>query len=331
MPFIAEVKDKIFSVSHADFESLALEIFQYQAKTNPVYAKYIALLGIKPAEIKKVEQIPFLPIQLFKSHKVVTGNLPENYTVFESSTTTGTIPSKHYVADIELYYQACLRTFEMFFGDLKDYHFLALLPNYLERGSSSLVQMVKYFMEKSGSAESGFHIYDHEKMLQQIQKLQKKNDRKIFIIGVSFALLDFAEKFPVNLSDCIMMETGGMKGRRKELIRSELHDILTKAFSAKHIYSEYGMTELLSQAYAKESGIFETPNWMKILVRDATDPFFYVENGQSGGINIIDLANINSCCFLQTQDIGIKHADERFEILGRLDNADVRGCSLMYV
>lgn len=331
MPFIDEVKDKIFSVSHADFESLALEIFLYQAKNNPVYAEYISLLKINPANIKKVEQIPFLPIQLFKSRKIITGNLSQNYTIFESSTTTGAIPSKHYVADIEWYNESCLRIFNQFFGDIKDYHFLALLPNYLERGSSSLVQMVKFFMDKSGSEESGFHIYDHEKMLQQIQKLQKLADRKIFIIGVSFALLDFAEKYPVDLSDCIVMETGGMKGRRKELIRSELHDILTKAFYSKGIYSEYGMTELLSQAYAKEKGIFESPNWMKILIRDATDPFSFVENGQSGGVNIIDMANINSCCFIQTQDVGIKYTNERFEILGRLDNADIRGCSLMYV
>jgi phenylacetate-coenzyme A ligase PaaK-like adenylate-forming protein len=331
MRFISELKDRIFSVSHATFDDLALEIFQYQAKNNPVYAEYLQLLKIKPAAIEKVAQIPFLPIQLFKSHKIVTGNLPENYIVFESSTTTGTIPSKHYVADIELYNEACLQTFELFFGDVKDYVFLALLPNYLERGSSSLVQMVKYFMEKSGAEESGFYIYDQEKMLQQIKKLQAESAKKIFIIGVSFALLDFAENFPLDLSDCIIMETGGMKGRRKELIRSELHNILNKAFFTKHIYSEYGMTELLSQAYAKENGIFEPASWMKVLIRDATDPFTYVENGQSGGVNIVDLANLHSCSFIQTQDVGIKHAGERFEILGRLDNADIRGCSLMYV
>ncbi|RYD75241.1 MAG: acyl transferase, partial [Sphingobacteriales bacterium] len=319
MRSVSDFKDSIFSVTDSNFDALALEIFQHQAKFNTVYAEYLQLLKVKPAQIQKVAQIPFLPIQLFKSHKVITGNLPENYTVFESSTTTGSIPSKHFVADIDMYHEACLRIFAQFFGDIKNYHFLALLPNYLERGSSSLVQMVNFFVEKSGSAESGFHMYNHEKMLQQIQKLQKQNDRKIFIIGVSFALLDFADKFPVDLSDCIIMETGGMKGRRKELIRSELHEILTKAFSTKSIYGEYGMTELLSQAYAKENGIFESPNWMKILIRDATDPFTYIENGQSGGVNIIDLANLHSCSFLQTQDIGLKHNDERFEILGRLD------------
>ncbi len=329
MRSVTEFKNSIFSVSESNFNALALEIFQYQAKNNPIYAAYLQFLKVKPSAIQKVEQIPFLPIQLFKSHKIVTGILPENCTVFESSTTTGAIPGKHYVADLALYNLSSRLAFEKFFGNLSNYHFLALLPNYLERGASSLVQMVKYFMEESGSAESGFHMYVHEKMLQQIKKLQERNDRKIFIIGVSFALLDFAEEYNIDLSDCIVMETGGMKGRRKELIRNELHDILTKAFSAQRIYSEYGMTELLSQAYAKKDGIFESPPWMKILIRDATDPFSYVEEGQSGGVNIIDMANIHSCCFIQTQDVGVKHNDG-FGILGRLDNSDIRGCSLMY-
>jgi phenylacetate-coenzyme A ligase PaaK-like adenylate-forming protein len=325
---LTDVKDKIFSIGKDNFDDLALQIFQKQAKENIVYKNYLGYLGIKPERIKKVAQIPFLPIELFKNHKIITGaNEPQ--TIFESSGTTGTVPSRHFVIDVDIYNRSLMEGFAHFFGDPADYTFLALLPAYLERKASSLTYMMQFLMDISGKPDNGFYLYDHDKLVEKIERLTRQGE-KIFFIGVSFGLLDFAEQYQPDLSKAIVMETGGMKGRRKELIREELHEILKKAFRSQHIMSEYGMTELLSQAYAKEQGLFETPPWMRFLIRDANDPFALLEAGQTGGLNIIDLSNINSCSFVAAQDLARQNADGRFEILGRFDNSDIRGCSLMY-
>jgi len=328
MPLLTEVKDKIFSVTHNNFETLALEIFQYQAAQNPVYEQYLHFLGINPKEVKKVVQIPFLPIELFKSHRVISGS-GEPQTIFESSGTTGTIPSRHFVTDLSIYNESLLKGYTHFFGDPSQYTFLALLPSYLERQTSSLTYMMQYLMDINPNGDNGFYLYDHDLLASKMAQLISEG-RKIFFIGVSFALLDFADSYQPDLSNAIIMETGGMKGRRKELIRAELHQVLKSAFNAHHIMSEYGMTELLAQAYARQDGLFETPPWMKLMIRDPNDPFAWMPEGQTGGLNIIDLSNINSCSFVATQDIARQTTDGRFEIMGRFDNSDLRGCSLMY-
>jgi len=328
MSFVTAVKDKIFSVSNNNFEPLALEIFYYQSSQNPVYKDYLHFLNINPKDLQKVDQIPFLPIELFKNHKIITGNgNPE--VIFESSGTTGTIPSRHYVTDAAIYDQSLLHGFKHFFGDPEQYTFLALLPSYLERKTSSLTYMMQKLMNMSHNEDNGFYLYEHDILADKMERLIKQN-KKIFFIGVSFALLDFADKHHPDLSNAIIMETGGMKGRRKELIRDELHGILKSSFNTPHIMSEYGMTELLSQAYARHDGLFEAPPWMRLMIRDANDPFAWLPSGQTGGLNIIDLSNINSCSFVATQDLARQTADGRFEIMGRFDNSDLRGCSLMY-
>ncbi len=328
MPFITPLIDEIFSVNKDSFDSLTIEIFQYQAQNNPVYSQYLDYLRINTSEVKKVAQIPFLPIELFKNHRIITGNAgPEM--IFESSGTTGSIPSRHFITDLAVYRKSIEKGFRHFFGDPADYVFLALLPNYLERKNSSLVYMTQHLMELSGHNDNGFYLYEHEKLAQKIEFLSG-DKRKVFFIGVSFALLDFAEQFKPDLSNAVIMETGGMKGKRKELTRPELHDELKMAFHSDHIMSEYGMAELLSQAYSLKKGIFETPAWMRFMVRDTNDPFCFLENGQTGGLNIIDLANINSCSFIATQDLGKILNDGNTEIMGRFDNSDIRGCSLMY-
>jgi len=328
MSFITEVKDKIFSVDKYSFDELALVIFRYQAENNPVYQQFIKYLHIKPSEVQKVSQIPFLPISLFKDHKIITGSAEEQK-VFESSGTTGSIPSRHYVTDLEMYDRSLLEGFRLFFGEPDDYVFLALLPSYLEREQSSLTYMMQKLMDISGNEGNGFYLYDHDRLASKLSEALGSG-KKIFFIGVSFALLDFAEAYHPDLSKCTVVETGGMKGRHKEMIREELHAHLRTAFGVEHILSEYGMTELLSQAYAKENGLFETPPWMRLYIRDTYDPFSYLAPGNSGGINVIDLANINSCSFIATQDLGKQWADGKTEILGRFDHSDIRGCSLMY-
>jgi hypothetical protein len=322
------MEDTIFSVTQDNFNSTALEVFRFQFAHNPVYRTYVQHLNINPETIQKVEDIPFLPVEVFKNHAVIT-RAAEPEIVFKSSATTGLVPSRHLVKNKAVYECSVLTAFRRFYGDPAQYTFLALLPHYLERGNSSLVYMVNYLMQQNPDNPHGFYLHNHAELRDTIKK-QTKEGRKIFLIGVAYALADLAEQFPVSLEGQIVMETGGMKGRKKELLRQQLHVILRSSFHVDHIHSEYGMTELLSQAYARQDGRFECPPWMRVLLREVNDPFAPVETGQSGLINIIDLANINSCSFLATQDLGRQFEDGRFEVLGRADNSDVRGCSLLY-
>jgi phenylacetate-coenzyme A ligase PaaK-like adenylate-forming protein len=316
---------KIYNFS--DFEKLSLEIFQLQAKNNMVYSDFLNHLGIDINTVHSIQQIPFLPIQFFKSHKVISskGKVQQ---LFLSSGTTGNMPSKHFVKDINIYKKSFKKGFEHFYGAITDYTVLALLPSYLEREDSSLVFMVNDLIKKSGKTKSGFYLNNLDELQETLLELDKNNE-KILLIGVSFALLDFTEKFNIKLKNTIIMETGGMKGRRKELIREGLHQLLCEGFGVQTIHSEYGMTELMSQAYSKGKGIFECPPWMKIIIRDPEDALTVLPQGKSGGINVIDLANINSCSFIATQDLGKSHAEGTFEVLGRFDDSDIRGCNLM--
>jgi hypothetical protein len=361
------LKQKVLQITPEAFDDLALEIFRYQAENNLMYKKYLQHLDIQIDGVIKIEQIPFLPIEFFKTQNVVSGNNSTKIT-FESSGTTGQITSKHNVQDPDFYLQIAEQIFEKFYGKLADFQILALLPSYLERTNSSLVYMVEHFIKKSGSAHSGFFLNDYEGLAkalkgewrQETGGIGKRSgtppESKILLIGVTFGLLDFAESkkdlsFLQNIDNLIVMETGGMKGRRKELLREEVHEILTKAFYVKNIHSEYGMTELLSQGYSFGEGIFELPVSMKIMLRDVNDPFCYITNARSGGINIIDLANVDSCSFIETKDLGAwvqspessvqitgTHSQTtaratagfpKFRILGRFDNSDIRGCNLM--
>ena len=323
------LKTKIFEIENAhDFENLSISIFKYQAKYNVVYKKYLQYLNIDICQIKKIKDIPFLPIDFFKTHKIITENQIIQ-TIFLSSGTTLNKRSSHFIVDENIYQKSFLTCFKNFYGNPEEFCFLALLPSYLENGDSSLVYMLNILIQKSKNKESGFYLNNLDELVKNLKKIQKSG-KKIFLIGVSFALLDLAEKYDLDLSNIIIMETGGMKGKRKELIRSDLHDFLKKKFHVEKIHSEYGMTELLSQAYSKENGIFKTPNWMKILIRDIYDPFSYLENGKTGGINIIDLANIYTCSFIETKDLGRLNLQGNFEILGRFDNSDIRGCNLLF-
>lgn len=310
-----------------DFESVALESFRFQAEKNAVYHNYLKLLNINPLKIDSISKIPFLPISFFKTKKVVTGKIDSSAIVFSSSRTTGTEPSLHYVSDISLYEKAFTQAFNHFYTSTDQWCILALLPSYLEREGSSLVYMCQHLVDKTGKKNSGFYLNDFKKLADTIT-VNEQRGVKTLLIGVSFALLDFAHAYPMPLKNTVIMETGGMKGRRKEMIRQELHAILKEAFLLNVIHSEYGMTELLSQAYSSGNGIFHCPPWMKVFVRDSNDPLSESIPGQ-GGINIIDLANINSCCFISTQDIGRVYDDGTFEILGRFENAEVRGCNLL--
>jgi len=321
----------IFSLAEQGFEALSLEIFRHQYLANPVYKSYVDALAVNPANIRKIEQIPFLPIRFFKSHTVISGDF-EPEAVFESSGTTTTVNSRHYVNDASLYKESFTRGFELFYGAAKEFCIIGLLPSYLERNSSSLVYMVNELIIQSNHPQSGFYLNEHEKLVAMLQQLESQRQPTL-LIGVTFALLDLAEKFSMPLQYTTVMETGGMKGRRKEMIRAEVHDVLKRAFHVPGIHSEYGMTELLSQAYSKGSGVFKSPPWMKILVRDEEDPL-YVRSSPAnkhitGAINIIDLANIYSCSFIATDDAGRLYPDGSFEVLGRLDNSDLRGCSLL--
>ena len=320
--------NNIFSIKNEiEFNKKALEVFKHQFKNNKVYRSFCDLLYIHPSDITKIEDIPFLPIQFFKQRKVVS-SLDEVDEIFTSSGTTGSITSKHYVTDINLYKQSYLNGFHHFYGDIEDYTVLALLPNYLERKGSSLVYMVDDLIRKSKQEESGFYLNNLEDLAKKLTQLNHQH-KKVLLIGVSFALLDLIEKHQFRLTNTIIMETGGMKGRRKELIRNELHQLLSAGFGVEKIHSEYGMTELLSQSYSKGNGIFETPPWMKILTRDTEDALTIQPTGNTGGINVIDLANYNSCSFIATQDLGKTHHNNTFEIIGRFDNSDIRGCNLM--
>ena len=320
--------DKIFNIStDNEFKDLALEIFKYQFENNAVYRSFCDLLFKHPADIKKIEAIPFLPIQFFKSHEVLSSRNPIQKT-FTSSGTTSSATSKHYVTDLNIYENSFRKGFSYFYGNIEDYVVLALLPSYLERDGSSLIYMANDFIHKSKHPESGFYLDNISELASTIKILEARK-QNVLLIGVSFALLDLVQSFNFNLKHTIIMETGGMKGRRKEMIRNELHAILKQGFGIEKIHSEYGMTELLSQAYSKGQGIFECPPWMRVLTRDTEDALCIQKNGKSGGINIIDLANINSCSFIATQDLGKVYNDNSFEIIGRFDNSDIRGCNLM--
>ena len=319
---------KIFSVSNPlDFEGLALEVFQYQYLNNPVYKTYCNHLGKSPSNVLQIQQLPFLPIEFFKSRKI-TSTQKEAAVIFESSGTTQSTRSKHYVPDLNLYRESFLKSFSLFYGPVEEYCILALLPSYLEREGSSLVFMVDELISISEHPESGFYLNNLEALQKKLVRL-KKNQTKTLLIGVSFALLDLAEQFPMQLENTIIMETGGMKGRRKELIREELHQILKDAFGVSKIHSEYGMTELLSQAYSQGKGLFKSPPWMKVITRDTEDPLSVQAHGKTGGINIVDLANLYSCSFIATQDLGKTYLDGSFEVLGRFDHSDIRGCNLL--
>jgi hypothetical protein len=325
---VKEFVNNIFSVTPEKFSQQALQIFLEQYKSNTVYRNWVDALHIQPGSVHTIEQIPYLPVSFFKTHKVVTGNFKPQV-IFESSGTTQTINSQHLVRDIEVYKQSFIKGFEHFYGNVDDWCIIGLLPSYLERSGSSLVMMVDELIKLSPHEESGFYLYDLEKLGDTLHQLESRQ-QKTLLIGVTFALLDFAERFGMKLRHTEIMETGGMKGRRKEMIRQEVHEILTQRLGVEKIQSEYGMTELLSQAYSLGEGIFKTVPWMKVLIRDEDDPLTIKQKGR-GLINVIDLANVYSCSFIATEDVGTLYEDGSFEVLGRFDNSDIRGCSLMVV
>ncbi|MCK0134283.1 acyl transferase [Arenibacter sp. S6351L] len=320
--------ENIFTIStDEEFNAMALKTFQVQFHENLVYQEFCRHLGKNVSSVKTIEDIPFLPIEFFKSKKVICGSFVPQIT-FTSSGTTGSEVSKHYVKNLKLYEQSYLSAFRQFYGDIEDYCVLALLPSYLEREGSSLIYMANDLINKSGHSESGFYLDDLDRLQKTLVELDS-HDTKILLLGVSFALLDMTERFQLKLKNTVVMETGGMKGRKKELIREELHQLLKKGFGVTSIHSEYGMTELLSQAYSQGNGRFFSPKWMKVLTRETEDPLTLQKEGKTGGVNIIDLANIHSCSFIATQDLGKVHTDGSFEILGRFDHSDIRGCNLM--
>jgi len=322
------LEDIFHPFSDLDFEKHALALFQHQYEQNKVYHAFCNLLQIDPIRITSIEKIPFLPISFFKTHQVKTGNF-ESEIEFHSSGTTGNEISKHFIKDVSFYERAFLHSFEYFYGNPADYCFLALLPNYLEQEHSSLIYMMNRLISGSKYAESGFYLYNFEDLYKKIITLQEKKIKTI-LFGVSFALLDFAAQFTFSAPNLIVFETGGMKGRRPEMVKEELHRILCNALNVKNIHSEYGMCELLSQAYSSGENMFATPPWMKLLLRDEKDPLFCSQFLTNGVINIIDFANLHSCAFIATDDLGKRSQNETIEILGRLDAAQVRGCNLMY-
>jgi len=319
---------EIFSIqTELAFNDIALKIFKLQAKDCQVYNDYLRFLNVQPEQIKDVSDIPFLPIEFFKSHQVTSSNSVAEQ-IFSSSGTTGSQTSKHYVSLVSVYEESFRTCFELFYGDTKNVAILALLPSYLERTGSSLIYMVDDLIKSSQCPQSGYFLYNHSELFENLVALQAKKIPTI-LFGVTYALLDFIEQYQIKFPELIILETGGMKGKRKEIIRQELHEVLCAGFGVPSIHAEYGMTELLSQAYSKGNGLFACPPWMKILIRDINDPFSYQNTGVSGGINIIDLANINSCSFIATQDLGRMQTNGQFEVLGRFDQSDVRGCNLM--
>lgn len=320
----------IFTISNQkQFEKIALKVFRFQHENNLVYREFCDFLKVDVQKVKSLQQIPFLPIQFFKSHTVVSNTHPVQ-TTFTSSGTTGMITSKHLVTDVTLYEESYRKGFAEFYGNIENYVILALLPSYLEREGSSLIYMVEDLIQLSNHPESGFYLHNHEDLIKKLIELDQSG-QNIILIGVTYALLDLIDKQKFELQNTIIMETGGMKGKRKEMIREELHKQLCDGFGVSSIHSEYGMTELLSQAYSLGEGIFECPSWMQILIRDTEDALTYIPQGKTGGINVIDLANINSCSFIATQDLGKKYPNNSFEVLGRFDNSDIRGCNLMIV
>ena len=322
----------IFEITGKDFISLALRVFNYQYKYNELYRQFCDLVHIIPESVTDLTKIPFLPVSIFKTAEVKTGSFsPE--VVFESSGTTATKNSKHFVRHLSIYHKSYLSAFRMFYGDPKEYCILALLPSYHEREHSSLIYMVNGLMDYSGHPLNGFYLDDHERLAQTLRDLENKG-QKTLLIGVTYALVDFAANNHIPLKHTIVLETGGMKGRKKEMLRTEVHQILKKAFDLQNIHSEYGMTELLSQAYSQGNGLLHCPPWMRICIREEDDPLSVhvdVNSITTGVVNVIDLANINSCSFIATDDLGKLYPDKGFEILGRVDNSDIRGCSLLTV
>lgn len=320
--------DTIFNIeTRTEFDAASLEVFKFQFENNRVYRSFCDLLYVHPSDVNCIQEIPFLPIQFFKSHEILSSKQPVEI-LFTSSGTTGDLTSKHLVTDVKVYEESFRRAFNHFYGAVDDYIILALLPSYLEREGSSLIYMVEDLIKQSQHAESGFYLHNLSELKEILIKLEAEG-KKVLLIGVSFALLDLIESYQFQLENTIIMETGGMKGKRKELVREELHYILKQGFGVKTIHSEYGMTELLSQAYSKGDGIFECPKWMQVLTRDTEDALTILPNNKTGGINVIDLANFNSCSFIATQDLGKLLPDNRFEIIGRFDNSDIRGCNLL--
>jgi len=309
------------------FNNMALDVFRFQFENNCIYRLFCEGMNVDKTKVNSLENIPFLPIEFFKTHTVVS-NYSNIFQIFTSSGTTGMITSKHFVSDLRLYEQSLEKAFRLFYGDPKDFVFLALLPSYLEREGSSLVYMVDTLMKISNSQFNGYYLYNHSELVQKLEYLKNEN-KKVILIGVSFALLDLANHYSLQLPNTIIIETGGMKGRGKELIRNELHHIIKERLSPLRVDSEYGMTELLSQAYLQKNDSFATPPWMRILIRDIHDPSSYLGFNKNGGINVIDLANVNSCSFIQTQDMGKLYENQTFEVIGRFDNSDIRGCNLL--
>lgn len=332
---------------------MALAIFNYQITQNEVYRNYITALKVNAKDITALEQIPFMPIEFFKTHKVISSDKSQELRVKSQElrvrsqesrvknqelrvrsqepklfTSSGNIQSKHYVTDVSVYEKSYQKGFELFYGSIHEYCVLALLPSYLEREGSSLIYMAEDLIKKSKHPESGFYLNNYDELIITLNQLNLRKQKTI-LLGVTYALLDLIENQQFQLQYTIVMETGGMKGKREEMVREELHSVLCKGFGVDVIHSEYGMTELLSQAYSKGNGIFNCPPWMKVLIRDTNDPFSFLPHNKSGGINIIDLANINSCSFIATQDLGKIYSNGSFEVLGRFDNSDIRGCNLL--
>ncbi len=323
-----ELRLRIFEEHNNDsFLQLALDIFQYQYENNSFYRTFVEGCKVNPKLIKQLSDIPFLPVELFKSNEIKTGDFQEQ-AVFLSSGTTGSVSSKHFVKELDLYEESFIRTFRFFYGEPEEFVFLALLPSYLERSGSSLIYMMEKMISESKDLRSGFFLNEFDKLKSLLMKLRAEN-KNVVLIGVTYALLDFADQYSLSFPELNVMETGGMKGKRKEMIRAEVHEKLKPAFGVKSIHSEYGMTEMLSQAYSKGDGIFHTPPWMRILIREMNDPLQSAEMGKSGAVKAIDLANLDSCAFIATQDLGIAHSPTSFEIIGRFDFSDIRGCNLM--
>lgn len=322
-----DYRDKIFRIDNDDtFNKMCLFAFQYQYDNIDVYRQFVDAIRKNPRSIKHYTEIPFLPISFFKSHKLIEG---KEQAIFKSSGTTATLNrSRHFVKDLSLYENSFTKGFKKFYGDIEEYCVLALLPSYIENGNSSLVYMADKLIRASKHKTSGFYLNNLQALADKLKVMDRQGQR-ILLLGVSYALLDLIEKQSFDLKNTTVMETGGMKGRRKEMIREELHEKFRSGFGLENIHSEYGMTELLSQAYSKGKGVFETPAWMKILIRDVNDPFTMLPDGQSGGINIIDLANIHSISFIETKDLGRRFENRKFEILGRFDDSDIRGCNLL--
>ncbi len=327
--FLVTAADIFTISSQKQFDKIALKVFRYQYANNPVYKEFCDLLKTDIQQVKTIQQIPFLPIQFFKTHQVLSNTNPPE-AIFTSSGTTGMNSSRHLVTDVSLYEESYRKGFSQFYGNIENYVILALLPSYLEREGSSLIYMIEDLIQLSNQAESGFYLHNHDALIKKLLELDESG-QNVILIGVTYALLDLIEKQQFRLQNTIIMETGGMKGKRKEMIRDELHELLCSGFGVSSIHSEYGMTELLSQAYSLGEGVFECPSWMHVLIRDTEDALTYIPHGKTGGINVIDLANINSCSFIATQDLGKKNPNNSFEVLGRFDNSDIRGCNLMVV